>query len=405
MYSHDDGGLNLQPSSIDKTRFKIGIGRAHRVFASIFLTFSICADGRELWRFLPCFGKEVRGIERHIVTDGSFDSRLPLQAERLLAMDSGLNEAQRRNVRWHPVSFPHREFMALMPARRVFGWYGCEFDVPRELSGMDVLADLGIIDDSDETFVNGTQIGGMGRIPEGSAWQSDRLYRISSELLKRERNYLAVHVWSLWGLGGIVGPPVLKAALAPAGAEWHLAFVKDTVTLASDLNQATPVKDALASIANDGKPLDWRKASIPWKGFAAWRDDEHYAVFKFTFELKNEDGSPKRFPRPMVMDAGPVFDVAAFYLNGWRVGLVGRFPHEEEPAFTEAAQWARFAVPPDAWSADGRNELVAVVYRERGVGGLPGMPAGSAAGEVAWDSPCLAGACGGAAHGAAGRET
>ena len=153
MDSQGDGGLNPQTSTIGKTWFKIVFGRAPHVFTSIFLTLSILADACETWRFLPCFGKEVRGIEKHAVSDGSFDSRLPEQAARLLATNSGLNEAQRLNVRWHPVRFPHGEFMELMPARRVFGWCGCEFDVPKELSGMDFLVDLGIIDDSDEKIV------------------------------------------------------------------------------------------------------------------------------------------------------------------------------------------------------------------------------------------------------------
>ena len=124
-----------------------------RVIITALLALSILADACETWRFLPCFGKEVCGIEKHAVSDGSFDSRLPEQAAWLLATDSDLNEAQRRNVRWHPVRFPHGEFMELMPARRVFGWCGCEFDVPKELSGMDFLVDLGIIDDSDEKIV------------------------------------------------------------------------------------------------------------------------------------------------------------------------------------------------------------------------------------------------------------
>ena len=203
-----------------------------RFFAFLVLVFtSATIHAREEWRFLPCFGKDVRGIERH-AAEGHFYSEVPTQASRLLSEDGGLEEAQRALVGWHAVEFPHREFMRLMPARRVFGWYGCEFDVPEWLAGMDVLVDLGIIDDSDETFVNGTKVGGMGRVPDGSAWQSDRLYRIPPHLLTPYRNYMAVHVWSLWGLGGIVGPPVLKAALAPREAQWELAFAEDVIAFA-----------------------------------------------------------------------------------------------------------------------------------------------------------------------------
>lgn len=97
--------------------------------------------------------------------------------------------------------------------------------------GWDVIVDLGIIDDADETFMNGTRVGGMGRVPDGSAWQSDRLYRVPGHLLNRYFNYLAVHVWSLWGLGGIVGPPVMTVALASADANsyHHTAIISDNI--------------------------------------------------------------------------------------------------------------------------------------------------------------------------------
>ena len=149
-----------------------------------------------------------------------------------------MTDDERRESLWHTVAFPHRDFMRLMPEEKVFGWYGCEFDVPKSLGGMDMLADLGIIDDSDETFVNGALIGATGRVPNGSAWQTDRLYRIPSQRLTPFYNYMAVHVWSLWGLGGIVGPPVLKAAILPQNAQWDVAFVDDRNVPKDGINAA-----------------------------------------------------------------------------------------------------------------------------------------------------------------------
>ena len=140
-------------------------------------------------------------------------------------MDAGtFSDEAAAKTYWHTVDFPHWDFTRLMPERNVFGWYGCEFDIPPQFAGMDVLIDLGIIDDSDETFVNGTKVGGKGRFPNGSAWLVDRLYRVQANILAQSRNYIAVYVWSRWGLGGIVGPPVLKAALAPSDAHWEVAF-------------------------------------------------------------------------------------------------------------------------------------------------------------------------------------
>ncbi len=342
-----------------------------RLFIMTLVLFAYVARAAEIWRFLPCFHNDVRGIEKIDFGAGHFYDVLPEAAQRLLE-GGALTDDERREFHWHTVAFPHREFMRLMPEEKGFGWYGCEFDVPKSLAGMDVLADLGIIDDSDETFVNDALIGATGRVPNGSAWQTDRLYRIPAGQLKAAGNYMAVHVWSLWGLGGIVGPPVLKAALLPKDAQWDVAFFNDRNVPKDGLNAAVTLEKSLSLFLN-AKSLEWRKEAMPWKGYARWNEGVYYAVFKVAFELKEGDGG-RKFGSPVVVDMGPVFDVAAIFLNGRRLCLTGRFPEKGDAAFTEAAQRARFIVPPDAWSRDGRNELAAIVYRERGTGGLPSLP-------------------------------
>ena len=341
----------------------------------IFVFFALLASfahANETWRFLPCFGKDIRGIESHITADGHFYSEMPLQVTRLLTGDFGLQESHRPLVAWHRVEFPHREFMELMPTRRVFGWYGCEFNLPSELMGMDILVDLGIIDDSDETFVNGVKVGGMGRIPDGSAWQSDRLYRVQANLLKPSRNFMAVHVSSIWGLGGIVGPPVLKAAFMPADAHCEVAFAAEGIKEIDYMNNAISSEKALSMVIGD-RPK-WQNYAMPWRGYASWKERCHYAVFKITFDLKENEWTSRLISSPVVVDMGPIFDVAAFYLNGKRISLLGRFPEVNAPAFTETAERGRFVVKPCQWKADGSNEIIAVLYRERGVGGLPNIP-------------------------------
>ncbi len=323
----------------------------------------------ETWRFLPCFHKDVRGIERPPEGGARFHDCVPEHA--MTQLDGCLAEDEARQVYWHPVEFPHRDFVRLMPEERVFGWYGCEFDVPSRFAGMDALLDLGIIDDSDETFVNGVRVGAMGRVPNGSAWQADRLYRVPAPWLTPFCNYLAVHVWSLWGLGGIAGPPVLMAAIAPRDARWETAFLDDTAAPVAGLNAASTLEEALGLFPAES--LHWSSSSMPWKGLAVWKEGGHYAIFRLVFELVNDDG-PRTFDSPVVLDMGPVFDAGAFFLNGMRLGMTGRFPEDGVSAFTETAHRARFLVPPGAWSADGSNELHAIVYRERGVGGLPGIP-------------------------------
>lgn len=153
---------------------------------------AFCLKSTELWRFLPNYQVDVRGIQHAIQHGSDIFETLPVPAETLLSANSPLTESQRNELHWHPARFPHRDFVSMMPQRNVFGWYGCLFDIPQALQDMDVLADLGIVDDTDETYVNGVRIGGTGEIgkPHGTAWQTDRLYRIPAEGLTPYVNYL-----------------------------------------------------------------------------------------------------------------------------------------------------------------------------------------------------------------------
>lgn len=101
------------------------------------------------WWFLPTYGQDIRGVESVRVAEAGAPE-MPVAAKRLLHASGGLTEAERREVRWHPVRFPHRDFMRLMPGRRVHGWYAHAFAVPPSLRGLDVLVELGLIDDADE---------------------------------------------------------------------------------------------------------------------------------------------------------------------------------------------------------------------------------------------------------------
>ena len=348
----------------------------------------------EKWYFLPCFDKDVRGVEIPSEGDGHFYDAIPEPIQRLLSTDSTLTDEQKAEMRWQAATFPHSDFSRIMPQNKTFGWYGnestppepqnrafgwyaCEFNMPEPLHGMDLIADLGIIDDSDETFVNGTMVGAIGKFPFGYAMQTERLYHIPATF-KLERNFMAVHVWNHWGVGGFFGPPVLKASLWRSSTNWNVAFLGDKDVPYAGLNTAESLDEAV-SLISDYDRLPWKNFARPSRQSSEWSESS-YALFKVSFTLAvditpRRFGMPRRFASPVVLDVGPVFDVAAFFLNGRRIGLVGRFPENGSPGFTETAQRGRLIVPPDAWSKDGNNELAAIVYRERGRGGhgIPGI--------------------------------
>ncbi|MBQ7179649.1 MAG: hypothetical protein IJS08_19685, partial [Victivallales bacterium] len=160
-----------------------------------FLCVSLYVLASEQWFFLPNFHQDIRGIEQILDAKKPFPFGRITQIREGTAFYESLPDAQRKELYWHPVSFPDRNFVKIMPQKNVYGWYGCEFEIPETLSGMDVLLDLGIIDDTDRTYLNGQLVGATGEIPRKSAWQTVRYYRLSRKFLRTAQNTLAVQVW------------------------------------------------------------------------------------------------------------------------------------------------------------------------------------------------------------------
>ena len=109
-----------------------------------------------------------------------------------------------------------------------FAWYRVAVNVPESWNGEPLQLDLGRIDDADETFFNGTRIGGMGglRAGGGTAWNQERTYAVPAELVKPgEWNRISVRVLDTGGNGGIwSGRQVLscsRGAMSLAGT-WFI---------------------------------------------------------------------------------------------------------------------------------------------------------------------------------------
>jgi sialate O-acetylesterase len=91
-------------------------------------------------------------------------------------------------------------------------WLRREFELPKELSGMDLTIHLGKIDDFDEVFINGYFVGATNdgkRIGKSKSWLVRRVYEIPKEYLNpNERNVIAIRVFDLGGDSGIYPGPV-----------------------------------------------------------------------------------------------------------------------------------------------------------------------------------------------------
>jgi hypothetical protein len=97
-----------------------------------------------------------------------------------------------------------------------FAWYRLHVVIPSSLKqGMTdkILLDLGAIDDTDETFFNGTLVGKTGSTPLDAngydgQWETPRRYLVDSKLVKWDRdNVIAVRVYNGGDPGGFYERP------------------------------------------------------------------------------------------------------------------------------------------------------------------------------------------------------
>ncbi|MBA4054920.1 MAG: dehydrogenase, partial [Marivirga sp.] len=98
-------------------------------------------------------------------------------------------------------------------------WFRVNVEIPKSMAGKKATLSLGPIDESDITFLNGTEIGS-----NVDKYNIPRLYQIPAGKLKAGKNSIAVRVEDKGGRGGIHG----------RDRELYIAVGRDTVALAGD---------------------------------------------------------------------------------------------------------------------------------------------------------------------------
>lgn len=114
-------------------------------------------------------------------------------------------------------------------------WYRATFELTAREAAKGITLGLGKIDDSDRTWVNGYEVGGMQ-----ASWNVTRAYRVSPHALKAGRNIVAIRVEDTGGGGGIHGDPGLVAVQVPGREPRELSnwkFKVDRVKLGFDDRQ------------------------------------------------------------------------------------------------------------------------------------------------------------------------
>ncbi len=181
-----------------------------------------------------------------------------------------LNTPAAEDSNWQRLRVPgfwEKSSGGLVAAHDGFAWYRCFLRVPADWQGETLILDLGLIDDCDETFFNGTKIGDRGTIqPYRSASGEARQYPITPDQVRAgDWNLLAVRVWDGGGAGGIaVGPLRLSCSQGSMnlGGIWEFRTGDDPswAHWPADLDAAGRVQLAQNFAANAGprfgQPVD-----------------------------------------------------------------------------------------------------------------------------------------------------
>ena len=163
-----------------------------------------------------------------------------------------------------------------------FAWYRLHVVIPSTLkkgSTDKVLLDLGPIDDTDETWLNGTRVGKTGSTPEDPQgydgdWQAPRRYVVDPKLIKWDQeNVIAVRVYNGGDPGGFYARPafITKPTLEDFVS---LDLDKKDGRYQAVLHSTMPTRGVVKFLTKDvvsGKEIDrseWKTKVSPRKDIA-----------------------------------------------------------------------------------------------------------------------------------------
>jgi putative membrane-bound dehydrogenase-like protein len=143
-------------------------------------------------------------------------------AETMKVAVRGARGERGGGVDWSAVSLPDADWK-VVPAPKVWSetaigdhvgtiWLRRTIDVPANAAGRPAEIRLGIVDDSDVTFVNGVRIGGTS-----TSRNLPRQYSIPAGVLTAGSNVIAVRISNVNGRGGFVPDPATAPGVAPLG--------------------------------------------------------------------------------------------------------------------------------------------------------------------------------------------
>lgn len=154
---------------------------------------------------MPYFAEEVEKVRRYPRTREGMDSLWQVQVERWEEEIDGIDPGMKGNwsaaglddKAWERAPIPG--MIQDLPGLENFNgmvWFRTSVSIPDLWAGKPVRLHLGSIDDIDDTFFNGTKVGGMDN------WMAPRSYAIPARLTRKGNNSIAVRVFDTGGSGG-----------------------------------------------------------------------------------------------------------------------------------------------------------------------------------------------------------
>ncbi|PZQ26932.1 MAG: 9-O-acetylesterase [Stenotrophomonas acidaminiphila] len=198
----------------------------------------------EAWMDASSQGLDDAALARQAETLRADDERALAQTRRNLAQwptlpvdDAGWQAPDLAMSAWAPIAVPSLWEAAGWNGMDGVAWYRTTFTLTGEEAAAGVLLGVGRIDDSDATWVNGTQVG-----ETRMRYNQPRRYSVPAAVLRAGVNHVAVRVTDTGGGGGIHGE-VGEVFVQPQGgtpralADWRFRPSDVSLALVDDKNQ------------------------------------------------------------------------------------------------------------------------------------------------------------------------
>jgi sialate O-acetylesterase len=246
-------------------------------------------------------------------------------------------------------------------------WYRLNVTLPASIPAGDVYLDLGRIDDSDETYFNGTLIGKNGGFPPeySTAYHQFRSYRIPTSLIRRgAENVIAVRVYDDKLNGGILeGRPGIVVRQDPNRVA-DLSGIWQFQTGDRPERSRVDVDDSR-----------WYSLTVPgaWdnQGFGEY---DGFGWYRHRFRIESVAAS-----EGLWMVLGKIDDADEVWLNGVFLGATGSMNRTAYTSGDVQSDWRKiryYRIPPGLLKTQGENVIAVRVLDTQLGGGIYDGPVG-----------------------------